>query len=50
MGTEEDLGQQLSAPTVNSRFTSKPPTLGLRPSHVFELASFLRRQSADVLI
>jgi hypothetical protein len=38
MGTEEDLGQQLSAPTVNSRFTSKPPTLGLRPSHVFELA------------
>jgi hypothetical protein len=50
MGAEEDLGQQLSVPTVNSRFTSNPPTPGLRSSHVFELASFSRRQRADVLV
>jgi hypothetical protein len=34
MGAEEDLGQQLSVPTVNSRFTSEPPTSACQRPHI----------------
>jgi hypothetical protein len=49
MGTEEDLGPWISSPPL----TLASPVIHqrcFRPSHVFALASFLRRQRADVLI
>ena len=47
MGNEEDLGQQLSVATVNSRFTSKTTNTASDP---LMSLSRPRRHRADVLV